>query len=210
MRTEGDHVGGLPRRTLGSVKTCLFIHSLAEVWWGPAPFPWPLGGGADVKEKVYLVATEQAGSSREPLPACPHLSPPPPLCFSDPALPLSSLRVLLPFPAPRYADPGEPAPGHAAHAGERPPPLLLCLLHLWHHRRAALGRLTAQPLLPGGELHHVSAALPAGWPPPAFPGAAVLLNTLGLGSAPGHSPYSQGYREIKGWVCPGKLAVGLP
>lgn len=41
-----------------SLNVCFFIHNLAEAWWGPEPFPWPLGGGAD----------EQAW------PVCPHLS----------------------------------------------------------------------------------------------------------------------------------------
>ncbi|KAI5275625.1 X-Linked Retinitis Pigmentosa Gtpase Regulator-Interacting Protein 1, partial [Manis pentadactyla] len=57
-------------------------------------------------------------------------------------------------PRAQYADPGELAPRHTAHAGECPPALFLCLFHLWHHRRAALGGPAAQSLLPRGELHH--------------------------------------------------------
>ena len=39
----------------------------------------------------------------------------------------------------RYEDPGDVAAGHPAHAGQRPPPLLLCLLHLRHHGGADVG-----------------------------------------------------------------------
>ena len=49
----------------------------------------------------------------------------------------------------RHAHPGDAAAGHAADARQRPAPLLLRLLHLRHHRRAAVGRAAAQPLLPG-------------------------------------------------------------
>ena len=73
------------------VNTCFFIRNLVKEWWGPEPFLRPLGRGADIKEKVCLMAPEQAGSPKEPLPACPHLSSPCPcLCFSNPALSLSS------------------------------------------------------------------------------------------------------------------------
>ena len=41
---------------------------------------------------------------------------------------------------PRHADPGDAAAGHPAHAGQCPPPLLLCLLHLWHSGGPAVGR----------------------------------------------------------------------
>lgn len=56
----------------------------------------------------------------------------------------------------RHAYPREPAAGHSADAGQRPPPLLLRLLHLRHHRRPAVGGAAEEPLLPGGELHTVS------------------------------------------------------
>lgn len=56
----------------------------------------------------------------------------------------------------RHEDPGESAAGHAADVGERAVAVLLRLLHLRHHRRAALGWTSAQPLLSGGELHPVS------------------------------------------------------
>ena len=39
----------------------------------------------------------------------------------------------------RYEDPGDVAAGHSAHAGQRPPPLLLRLLHLRHYRGPAVG-----------------------------------------------------------------------
>jgi len=48
----------------------------------------------------------------------------------------------------RSADTGDVAAGHAADAGQRPSAVLLRLLHLRHRRRPAVGRTTAQPLLP--------------------------------------------------------------
>ena len=48
----------------------------------------------------------------------------------------------------RHAYPCDATPGHAADAGQRPPAMLLCLLHLWHHWRATLVRPAAQPMLP--------------------------------------------------------------
>ena len=39
----------------------------------------------------------------------------------------------------RYEDPGDVAAGHSAHAGQRPPPLLLRLLHLRDSRSPAVG-----------------------------------------------------------------------
>ena len=123
---------------------------------------------------------------RSPCPLVPSLLSPPLLCSSNPALSLSSLGPLplsanpSTLPSPRYADPGEPAPGHTAHAGECAPALLLCLLHLWHHWRAALGWPASKSLLPGGELHHVSAAphtLP--WDPwPGLLGGIVRAECL--------------------------------
>ncbi len=56
----------------------------------------------------------------------------------------------------RYADPGEPAAGHSAHAGKCASALFLCLLHFWHHWRAAVGWTIKKSLLPRGELHPVS------------------------------------------------------
>ncbi len=56
----------------------------------------------------------------------------------------------------RHEDPGESAAGHAADVGERAAAVLLRLLHLRHHRRAAVGWTSAQPLLSGGELNPVS------------------------------------------------------
>ena len=56
------------------------------------------------------------------------------------------MEMLLCF---RHAHPGDAAAGHAADARQRPAPLLLRLLHLRHHRRAAVGRAATQPLLPG-------------------------------------------------------------
>lgn len=56
----------------------------------------------------------------------------------------------------RHAYPGEPAAGHSADVGQRPPPLLLRLLHLRHHRSPAVGGASEEPLLPRGELHSVS------------------------------------------------------
>lgn len=56
----------------------------------------------------------------------------------------------------RHEDPGQSAAGHAADVGERAAAVLLRLLHLRHHRCAALGRTSAKPLLSGGELHPVS------------------------------------------------------
>lgn len=56
----------------------------------------------------------------------------------------------------RSADPGESAAGHPTHVGQRAAALLLCFLHFRHHRRAAVGGATEEPLLPGRELHSVS------------------------------------------------------
>lgn len=56
----------------------------------------------------------------------------------------------------RYADPGEPAAGYSTHAGQCAAALLFCFLHLRHHRRAAVGGATEEPLLPWGELYPVS------------------------------------------------------
>lgn len=71
-----------------SLSACLFNHNLAEVCWGPEPFPWPLGGGPDTKENASLVATEQVGSRKEPWATRPHLSSHcPSLCFCDSAPP---------------------------------------------------------------------------------------------------------------------------
>ena len=39
----------------------------------------------------------------------------------------------------RHEDPGDAAPGHAAHAGQCPPPLLLRLLHLRDHGGSDVG-----------------------------------------------------------------------
>ncbi len=43
----------------------------------------------------------------------------------------------------RHEDPGESAAGHAADVGERAAAVLLRLLHLRHHRRAAVGWTSA-------------------------------------------------------------------
>lgn len=59
-------------------------------------------------------------------------------------------------PLCRYEDPGDAAPGHATDAGERSPPLLLCLFHLRHCGGPAVGRTAAQPLLPGRGHKNVS------------------------------------------------------
>lgn len=56
----------------------------------------------------------------------------------------------------RYAHPGDPPAGHTAHAGQRAAALLLCLLHIWHRGRPALGRPPQKPLLCGRQLSHVS------------------------------------------------------
>lgn len=55
----------------------------------------------------------------------------------------------------RYEDPGDAAAGHAAHAWECPPPLLLRLLHLWYCWRTAVGGDAASALLhrPAQECH---------------------------------------------------------
>ena len=47
----------------------------------------------------------------------------------------------------RYEDPGHVAPGHPAHAGQRPPPLLLRLLHLRHYRGPAVGGASQAEML---------------------------------------------------------------
>lgn len=59
------------------------------------------------------------------------------------------LTMFLLFSSTRYADPRDASVGHLTHAGERPPPLLLCLFHLWHRWCAAVGGATPQPLLLG-------------------------------------------------------------
>ena len=62
----------------------------------------------------------------------------------------------------RHAYPGDPAPGHPAHAGERAPALLLRLLHLRHRGRAAVGGASEEPLLHGRGHPHVSSQSAAG------------------------------------------------
>lgn len=56
----------------------------------------------------------------------------------------------------RHAYPGEPAAGHSTHAGKCASAMFLCLLHFWHHWRAAVGWTIKKSLLPRGELHPVS------------------------------------------------------
>lgn len=56
----------------------------------------------------------------------------------------------------RYAYPCEPAAGHSTHAGKCASAMFLCLLHFWHHWRAAVGWTIKKSLLPRGELHPVS------------------------------------------------------
>ena len=45
----------------------------------------------------------------------------------------------------RHEDLGDAAVGHPAHARQRAPPLLLCLLHIWHRWSSTLGRLLTHP-----------------------------------------------------------------
>lgn len=71
------------------------------------------------------------------------------LCCADLVFTLSFLC--------RYAHPGHPAAGHAAHAGQRAAALLLCLLHFWHRRCSIMGRPPPKPLFRGRHLPFVSA-----------------------------------------------------
>lgn len=59
----------------------------------------------------------------------------------------------------RYADPGESVAGYSTHAGQCAAALLFCFLHFRHHRCAAVGGASEEPLLPQGELYPVSKKL---------------------------------------------------
>lgn len=56
----------------------------------------------------------------------------------------------------RYAYPSDPPPGHTSHAGQRAGTVLLCLLHLRHRWRAAVGGATEEPLFHGRGRQDVS------------------------------------------------------
>lgn len=58
--------------------------------------------------------------------------------------------------AGRYAYPSDPPPRHTSHAGQRAGSVLLCLLHLWHRWRAAVGGATKEPLFHGRGCQDVS------------------------------------------------------
>ena len=59
----------------------------------------------------------------------------------------------------RYAHPGDVAIGYPADAWQRAPSLLLRLLHLRHHRSAAVGRVATATLLSGAARECHQAAL---------------------------------------------------
>lgn len=56
----------------------------------------------------------------------------------------------------RYAYPGDPPPGYTSHAGQRAGTVLLCLLHLRHRWRAAVGGAIEEPLFHGRGCQDVS------------------------------------------------------
>lgn len=60
-------------------------------------------------------------------------------------------------PSPhRYANTGHPAVRYSAYVRQRPPLVLLCLLHLWDRRCAALGRAAEEQVFPRQEFGNVS------------------------------------------------------
>ena len=74
----------------------------------------------------------------------------------------SKNTVLLFFSPFRHANPGDAPSGHPPHAGQRPPPLFLCILHIWHHRGSIVG-WTAETEMPHtggtGSVHHQESLL---------------------------------------------------
>lgn len=62
-------------------------------------------------------------------------------------------------PSPhRYANTRHPAVRYSAYVRQRPPLVLLCLLHLWDCRCAALGRAAEKQVFPRQEFCNVSTA----------------------------------------------------
>lgn len=59
---------------------------------------------------------------------------------------------------PRYANTRHPAVRYSAYVRQRPPLVLLCFLHLWDRRCAALGRAAEKQVFPGQEFGNVSTA----------------------------------------------------
>ena len=51
------------------------------------------------------------------------------------------------WPFSRYENFGDVVAGYLAHVGQRPSALLLRLLHIWHHRCSAVGRITQAKVL---------------------------------------------------------------
>lgn len=58
----------------------------------------------------------------------------------------------------RYANTRHPAVRYSAYVRQRPPLVLLCLLHLWDCRCAALGRAAEKQVFPRQEFCNVSTA----------------------------------------------------
>lgn len=69
----------------------------------------------------------------------------------------SSSNLFSPSP-PRYANTRHPAVRYSAYVRQRPPLVLLCLLHLWDRWCAALGRAAKKQMFPGQEFGNVSTA----------------------------------------------------
>lgn len=64
-------------------------------------------------------------------------------------------NLLSPSPH-RYANTRHPAVRYSAYVRQRPPLVLLCLLHLWDCRCAALGRAAEKQVFPRQEFCNVS------------------------------------------------------
>ena len=47
----------------------------------------------------------------------------------------------------RHENFGDAVAGHSTHVGQRFAPVFLCLLHIWHRRRSAVGRIATPEVL---------------------------------------------------------------
>ena len=75
---------------------------------------------------------------------------PPVTTFGESERKMQSRHLNLPyFLDSRHADPGDAAPRHTAHAGQRSVAVFLCVFHFWHRRRPTLGGNLATKVRPG-------------------------------------------------------------
>lgn len=99
--------------------------------------------------------------------------------------PKCSSNLFSPSPH-RYANTRHPAVRYSAYVRQRPPLVLLCLLHLWDCRCAALGRAAEKQVFPRQEFCNVSTAKKIS--PPFLPFSLCLAGeTLAVSIQPGCS-----------------------